>query len=131
MTICPVCSLRQPGDDLCPLHPEASAYRDLKKQKTKMTLNTSPDQPDDTSCAWAAAHNFSGRMLPLSVTHILATICDKCGTQVTVNLCDTCAGEWQLLNAGKSRCGCNGTLSWHLHNIPTGISLEQINPSQL
>lgn len=124
MTICPICAARQPGEDLCPLHPEASRYRDLKKLKTKMTVN----QLDDT-CAWISTH--STYTSPIAATHILACICDKCGNQVTINLCDQCARIW-VPGAPQSRCGaCNGTLSWQLHNIQTGDTLERINPSQL
>lgn len=121
---CLTCFTHQIGEDLCELHPETTAFHDLTNPKMSQPVN----QLDDT-CAWISTH--ATYTSPITTTHILACICDKCGNQVTVTLCDLCAENWGI-GAPSSRCGqCNGTLSWQLHNITTGEALTQINPSQL
>ena len=126
---CLTCLTHQIGEDLCELHPEASAFHDRmysisKKINPKMSQ---VNQLDDI-CTWVTLHPNQAQTTAM---YILGCICDKCGNQVTVTLCTQCAQNWGG-NAPNARCGsCNGTLSWQLHDITSGEALTHINPSRL
>lgn len=81
-------------------------------------------------CTWGAARRET-ILCDDEIQWIIAYICDKCGNTNTLDMCSHHMTKWTV-KQDELRCvKCNGTLSYGIKSIKTGVTNHWINNTNL